>query len=483
MGHHVVGDDHVGRPVLGAHRRRLLDTEEPDDRGHADLRGGRRRSRRRVDAERADAGGRRSCAAGSRRCWRPRRRTSPAPRSRADDESLDVRGGVTDEGVGERREVRILVVEDALGRQRRSRAARARTSSQKTISRGYVGSGRAASADRRARWRSASSRATARLRAHGAPHDRQVSTRRRRSCAVVLAIPVASAWSGRSGRAIRLGGVVPALEAAIPVDGPVERPRRAAVAAPTRAGLAPSTRRRGAARPRAGWVGVSRSQRARRPSDPASRSTIQATGRASSAVGPKFQASPTSSGVDRAAVRRACRYPASGSRTCCHGRRASGLTDHARARRRRSRGRSRGTRRSSAQSPPPIDVAGASRCHARPAEVRCGKERASPRRRRPARRRLAAAVRVVLRRAASMLTVGRSDALDGSRSTCRSCTTTTARTPDHVARLSSDVDGAHHVGRVACRPGRRRTVGRAPGRRGGARPAGRRPRTISPRRR
>ncbi len=51
VGHHVVGDDHVGGPPFVAELLRQLGAEELGERGHSDLLGGLRLPRRGIDAE------------------------------------------------------------------------------------------------------------------------------------------------------------------------------------------------------------------------------------------------------------------------------------------------------------------------------------------------------------------------------------------------------------------------------------------------
>ena len=89
------------------------------------------------------------------------------------------------------------------------------------------------------------------------------------------------------------------------------------------------------------------------PQDATSASTTSFTGRASSARGPKLNASQKRSGAS-APARRAprSRYPESGSSTCCHGRTARGLRTGM-GRRAASAAMASGTIRSFAQSPPP----------------------------------------------------------------------------------------------------------------------------------
>ena len=117
VGHHVVGDEHVGRTVFGADRHRGTEAEEVADRRYADRFGRPCRTGRGLDAD----GGDPRChevaeqvpiVAGDLDGQRLR------PEVTGLDEGGDVRGGVGHEGVGERRVVRVLLVEDRLGGQR-----------------------------------------------------------------------------------------------------------------------------------------------------------------------------------------------------------------------------------------------------------------------------------------------------------------------------------------------------------------------------
>ena len=117
VGHHVVGDDDVGRGRARRRSRRgQLDAEEPDQssarRRRRPPRPDRAPGRCRAPARRR----RRSCAAGSRRCWRPRRRDEPDPRPRVASKPSTWARGMPAQLVGERRVVGVVLDED--GRRR-----------------------------------------------------------------------------------------------------------------------------------------------------------------------------------------------------------------------------------------------------------------------------------------------------------------------------------------------------------------------------
>ena len=115
--HHVVGDDDVSRAVLVADRPGRVDTEESDDRRHPDRLAPPRRVRAPGRSRACGCRPRRSSARGSRRCSRPRPPTTPCSRPREAMTPSTYVGRVSAHRVGERREVRVLLVEDPVGRQ------------------------------------------------------------------------------------------------------------------------------------------------------------------------------------------------------------------------------------------------------------------------------------------------------------------------------------------------------------------------------
>ena len=103
-----------------------------------------------------------------------------------------------------------------------------------------------------------------------------------------------------------------------------------------------------------GPLGGSAAQASGAPHRRAISATTHATGRTSVSAGPKFHSEENSFG-SRASCSASLRYPASGSRTCCHGRSASGFRTRMISPCSSARTQS-GTNRSSAQSPPPMTL-------------------------------------------------------------------------------------------------------------------------------